>query len=610
MTKKITPKATYTFTWLENYPEQPPKGYKRISAICRVPLEGGDATTQVDVMFSLTEKTWLADLELLESLVAETDLDLPMFEGLSFEFAKIKKPLRPFHEPDTAVCVGLASGETFLWSDYLSQSSALLGLPSSELPSPSTAEIQALPHILQTWELALAPFTFVGEDDQVQLVYGGMVVDGNGAIRQFQVHPGSPLEVTQILDLIARACANGLQHAPAQRPTTLQVSHSDVMFDLKEGLDAWGIALEYGTTPQAGGAIVALQENVNAEVLPYLSEASPSQIQDLMASAKHFYQLKPWEKIDGNTFMAFRFAGETWHYLNVMGQMGESFGISLYHDWLEACKLIANQKSGFLSVLNEDTVSRSHQAMQHVEAFSLDFLNLLSVWDADRLLRSKIPPIKHLNHSWYPAHHHFAYNPETEELDAAPVRFSLDQLTTLLAALTERVGQSKAVLLRKFKTRTDSLELIYPATGAEELDSRYFELQFDFFADRQTYHFCIETKGDTLFSSLSKRIWAELKQVSGIPHGHYYFDGLTLEPWNLQDENFFFAEQPIRVFRPDGNRNVPSPTVGQLADLEQVFFLSAPYQTHPIQFVLLLQAVEEKIEVKKVGQARKIGRKL
>ena len=76
---------------------------------------------------------------------------------------------------------------------------------------------------------------------------------------------------------------------------------------------------------------------------PFFSTHDEKAVRAYFDAAHAFYRARPWERIDGEKYVAFRLGDGPWGYLSVLGQMGEEFGLSYFEDWLQLCRFVHNQ---------------------------------------------------------------------------------------------------------------------------------------------------------------------------------------------------------------------------------------------------------------------------
>jgi hypothetical protein len=189
-----------------------------------------------------------------------------------------------------------------------------------------------------------------------------------------------------------------------------------------------------------------------------------------MKAAHAFYKLRPWDRLDDDRFIGFRFDGGPWRYLNVMGHRGEEFGLSLFDDWLQLCRFVHNQPTMLEAMLNEEAELRPLRVAGALEGLSLDALHMLNPDDAVYLYNAGVEPISLDGHdlTGYPLPRRFG--PDGLE---PPLR-SLSFYRRLMRGLTTTLSSRKVLKINKinrsFTVGGRTLTLHYPARGLEHVE--------------------------------------------------------------------------------------------------------------------------------------------
>lgn len=305
-------------------------------------------------------------------------------------------------------------------------------------------------------------------------------------------------------------------------------------------------------------ALSALKEALEPDPIPaYFSNYAENEVKAFFRAANAFFQARPWEVIDGTRFLAFRVGAGPWHYANVMGQAGETFGLAMFGDWLEVCRALNNPETLMEVFENlqqgEEAHPKSLLAAGHAESMSLSSLQALAPEDAAFLGQLNIKP------GWrkqYAAVHRY-----TPAGTATPT-FDPFLYTGLMTSLTERARKARGGRVSSIKvaspTARGELEMRYPAKGDEgSRQDGYYRFRVPFHLGARS-----ATPGGVL--------WAEL-EAPGEVKWHRVMAALTkvaktrpdVFPWPAQlkhgDYLLWFDQAPVKE---------PSPTVEQLAALD------------------------------------------
>lgn len=338
----------------------------------------------------------------------------------------------------------------------------------NERPTPSVEEVRALEQRPVTWEVNQRPVTWLGEADQEpQLTYAVVVHDPN-FLRSTYLAAGGPVTADDFDDLIRRAA--GVPSAPGTpgRPRTLRLP-SDMRTDaVVEAMDRLGIRVEAGATPLADEALQEVSRYFQGAMAPpYFSAYPPDAVHRFFEAAECFVEAAPWERFRGDVCLGLRWDDRPWMYVNVMGQRGETPGLSVFDDWITLCRFMNADYSPLIpyqmEATPEDYVSPL-DAAGTLEAASGSHRNDLHPEDAaflDDLGRGALPDYG------YPVPHR--YDSEQGPIAAAhpPQAYALmfDVVTRLLEA---RPGADPVQAVDETLTvQGIDVDVVYPADGTE-----------------------------------------------------------------------------------------------------------------------------------------------
>ncbi|MEM6427723.1 MAG: hypothetical protein AAF708_00685, partial [Deinococcota bacterium] len=246
--------------------------------------------------------------------------------------------------------------------------------------------------------------------------------------------------------------------------------------------------------------------------------ADTGELTDFLETASDLFSVAFWERFAGNRYLGVKLDDQPWRYFNVMGQMGESFGLVYFETWLELCALIHDQPSmiDMMNLLDEggpsatqrqeavstiplnnlhpddlraleavDGVARFYTEAQPPEDTSL--ASLLADLDLDGLdlgsMGLELPDGMTLEGLTSAREHGGTPAPSLEvPLPAqlsmqgpAPARFPLTSYTLVLKALGQILAKRRAKVITSIKQRLElgghTLTLRYPAKGDEAFNA-------------------------------------------------------------------------------------------------------------------------------------------
>ena len=490
---------------------------------------------------------WYGLLPVLDELMVDADLDAASVEGFTLE-----------GDPLTA---GVHLGPpTIPWSTFGEQATSLR--TAQEQPTPTAEEVQGLDASPTTWELAHGPAAWIGaDDDEAELSYVALV-HGPNLVRSVDVGTSGPFDAEQLAALVRRAAGAPLPPGRPGRPRTVRLSDPSLATGLKSHLAPLGIDGEVDETPLATQAIDEMTTMLAGDVgPPVFRDADADTLRAFMETATRFYEAEPWRRTEGDRFLGVKIGDDPWFFANVMGQMDESPGLSVFDDWLTVCRFIHNQPSG--DVLSEladfffgdpEMQVDPFEAAGALEAFSLHDRDSLHPADADRLDNLSIaPPVD----DQYPVPHRF-------EFEAGPTRpqFAFDTYRRTVEALLIALERRTATPVTSIKTTLDidgkAVSLRYPSDGTERPYDGPPGYRLRLRGHDRDLHdpsrlpsdeeLVIDAPATALFKDVSKAVTQREEQ----------FYEFSLYDWN------------VCLWDDHGSRRNPSPRVGDLPALDDM----------------------------------------
>lgn len=440
------------------------------------------------------------------------------------------------------------------WSTYCDHMTSME--EAQERPTPSAEEVRTLDQTPTTWEVGQGPATWIGEEGgDLELGYAAVVHDPT-AVRSYDIHEGRPFDPEQIAALIRRAA--GTPQPPAQpgRPRLVRVQDETLAAALEPHLSDFGVEVEVDETPLVDDALTEMTDLLMGDhPPPVFEDADEASLRTFVDTAVRFYDAEPWTRTEGDRFLGVQIEGEPWFFANVMGQMEQSPGISVFEDWLTVCRFIHNERTLAGHIGGDGgPVGSPIEAAGALEAISLDERDLLHPVDAHRLDRLGIdPPVD----DQYPV-------PRRFDVEKGPVQPHLDLETYRLTmeALLIALERRRATPVTSIKTTLDidgrSVSLRYPSDGTERpLDgppgyrliggSPEEDIGTPSRIPEDT-RLVIDTAASTLFKDVGKALSA--------------FDDRIYESSLYRGELCLWDDQ--------GSRRNPSPRVADLVDLDDL----------------------------------------
>ncbi len=457
-------------------------------------------------------------------------------------------------------------------------------------PVPTGEEIRSLGQTSATWEVAQAPATWIkqeiGEEAGEAVLGYVAVVHGLALARWTDMKAGAPFEAEELGALVRRAAE--APHPPAKptRPRQVRVREEALASALKSELSGLDIDVEAGQVPLADEALGEITSMLlGHSAPPVFAEESEEEIRAFTETATRLYEREPWARTEGDRFLGVKVREDgDWFFANVMGQIEESPGLSLFGDWLSVCRFVHNQRSPFLALAEEFGLAEELgplgemagfapadplEAAGGLEALSLSERDLLHPLDAERLGALSIdPPVQRGPvGGQYPV-------PVRFESGAGPVapRFSLETYRLVAEALLLALERRSATPVTSIKTTLEiggtEVSLRYPSDGTERP-----------WAGPPGYRLLLEGHGEDLHSpsripkgerlvieAPARALYKDVAKALGDFHDQIY-EATLIHEATLREQGR--AASPARLWDDTASRRNPSPRVGDLAELSR-----------------------------------------
>jgi hypothetical protein len=342
-------------------------------------------------------------------------------------------------------------------------------------PTPSVEEVAGLEQRDVTWEVGQEAAVWIGEGDDPDVGFAALV-HGPDVVRAHKVDVEPPFDAEALAELVRRAAGSPLSGASPERPATVRVADAEMADDLRPLLAAMDIDVEVGPTDRLDETLAGLTLSLSGEMGPAVfAGEDETVVRDFLDTATRFYEADPWTRTEGDRFLGVQIDDGDWFFANVMGQLGESPGLSVFDDWLVVCTFIHNQYASvdrILAALGLDDGAgvggdgiggRGFEAAGALEALSLRERTGLHPADAYYFdTRGIEPPVD----GEYPVPTRF----DVFEGPTAP-HFDLDAYRVTMEAIRVALERRTATPVTSIKTTIDvggtDVSLRYPSEGEE-----------------------------------------------------------------------------------------------------------------------------------------------
>lgn len=245
-------------------------------------------------------------------------------------------------------------------------------------PPPAPEAVRRLPVLPEAWEVAARGASWIHDQEPPRPAYLAVVVDPDGRIRHHALRPDTPHDAASLAATVRAATReNALAGFGEGRPRTLRVAEADLADALAEALDPDGISVETAPTALADEALADAVAEIGSPLgLPLFLPHADAEVRAYFEAARRFYRARPWRRLRGDRYVGVRLGTGPWFYVNVMGQMEEDPGLSLFDSWLRLCRFIHNEPSPFdlMEGASETAQLEAAGALEGVTLFPLSTL--------------------------------------------------------------------------------------------------------------------------------------------------------------------------------------------------------------------------------------------
>ncbi len=388
------------------------------------------------------------------------------------------------------------------------------------------------------WFLSVQALQYVQETPfaEPQMAYAVIIFDNNNKMPDQETKLG---EFTQaeLLSIIRRACAMPAENAAPKRPKTVLVANPELLELLSETLKSMGIGMMQGN-PDADNLLLKQMKEFmgQPEEARFFEHATDQEIKAFESAARAFFALQPWNFTTPDDCLAFRFPGGTWHYATIMGHFGESFGMTMYQNWLGFCKILFNQRgaspSGFEEGFDfEDILANfanplaALERQGGMESFNASEKLEIQPQDMHRLTKLGVKPV-------FQNRFAFAQRFDTEGNSVLP-SLSIAEYTVLLEGLSAGFATQKTKKNPKLDAQFGNVQIKYPSSGLEDAPQARYKLEFEIQKFRGLKHklkVVIHADATERLSKIAREIMSVSKTkikggiyIQGFHDGHSYF---------------------------------------------------------------------------------------
>ncbi len=387
------------------------------------------------------------------------------------------------------------------------------------------------------WFLSVQALQFVQETpfSEPQMAYAVLILDNNNHLVEQETQLGEFMQA-DMLSIIRRACAMPAENAVPKRPKTVLVANPDLLELLSSPLKSMGIGMMLGN-PDADNLLLKQMKELMGlpEEARFFEHATDQEIKAFERAARAFFALQPWKFTTPDDCLAFRFSNGSWQYATVMGHFGESFGMTMYQNWLGFCKILFNQRGASPSAFDEgfdfenilSNFMNPLAALQRqggMESFNASEKLEIQPQDMHRLTKLGIKPV-------FQNRFAFAQRFDTEGNSVLPT-LSIAEYTMLLEGLVAGFATQKAKKNPKLDGQFGGVQIKYPSSGLEEIPQARYKLEFEITKFRGVKHklkVMVHADATERFSKIAREIMRVTKTkikegiyIQGFHDGHSY----------------------------------------------------------------------------------------
>lgn len=388
------------------------------------------------------------------------------------------------------------------------------------------------------WFLSVQALKYVQENpfSEAKMAYAMIILSNNDELVEQETKLG---EFTQadLLVIIRRACAMPAENAVPKRPKTVLVGNPDLLELLSEPLQNLGIGMKQGDPSADQILFKQLNELMGQpEEARFFEHVTDQEIKAFENAARAFFELQPWNFTTPDDCLAFRLANGSWQYATIMGHFNESFGMTMYQNWLGFCKILYNQNGASPQAFDEDfdfedaisNFMNPLAALEHqggMESFNACEKFEIPVQDMQRLSKLGVKPVFQ---NRFPIAQRF----DTEGNSVLPT-LSITDYTMLLEGLVIGLTSQKNKKTLKLDGQFGSVEIKYPSSGLEQVPQQArYKLEFEipkFRGLKRKLKVVIHANATERFSKIAREIVKATKTkikegiyIQGFHDGHSY----------------------------------------------------------------------------------------
>lgn len=237
----------------------------------------------------------------------------------------------------------------------------------AEIPIPKMADVQALPQVEETWQVAaLKMWAWItGEGGESYRPYLVLIASPDGPLMLFQEMLETQPSTTQVRDVLLKAMSYPAAGAGTpRRPTVVVTDDEDLADALAPEMTPLGIRCTTAATPELDDMLAELEYLLAGghEPIPGLLDdprVTPEQVGEFFEAAADLYREAPWEWMLDEDLVALRYPvpdGE-WRFVSVMGNAGLEFGLAVFDDLFDYDLLASTPPEDAIGMMNYRSIS-------------------------------------------------------------------------------------------------------------------------------------------------------------------------------------------------------------------------------------------------------------
>ena len=196
--------------------------------------------------------------------------------------------------------------EVLPW-DFVRERLGQFATPQETGPPPTADAVRALPRLAEPWELGLRVVAWhLDEEGEHTPSYAAVILDPAIGIRHHNLKGGSLHEAPELTRLILEAAVRPSAGKPG-RPLEVRIEDAALAESLAESLAEVAISVRAAPTPTVNEALDEMQQTLRGEDdEPLFTTHDEKAVRAYFRAAHAFYRARPWDRIDGEKYVAFR----------------------------------------------------------------------------------------------------------------------------------------------------------------------------------------------------------------------------------------------------------------------------------------------------------------